>query len=167
LTQFKSGEFPISPLIASPLHRRTSFVLIPSFDLFRCAVTITVVNHWPYLDTYLDACSLKIFSLPPQLESGSLPIWPLDTPSPFPFVGPVLTPSFMVLISFVLCLFTSSPTSLFVITFRTLVISMPLPSCLSWTYPLKPPLFLRCLRIMPHLLHHWLLPLLWCLTNFV
>jgi hypothetical protein len=102
----------------------------------------------------------KISSLPPQLESGCLPIWPLGVPSPFPFVGHVLTPSFMVLISFVLCLFTSSPTSLSVITFKTLVISMPLSSCLIWTYPLKPPLLHPGLRIMSHLLYHWLLTFL-------
>jgi hypothetical protein len=48
----------------------------------------------------------------------------------------------------------------------TLVISIPLPSCLLWTYPLKPPLFHPCSRIMPHLIqrimphliHHLLLP---------
>jgi hypothetical protein len=42
----------------------------------------------------------------------------LDAPSPFPFAGHVLTPSFMVLIFFVLCLFASSTTSLFAITFK-------------------------------------------------
>jgi hypothetical protein len=110
-----------------------------------------LVIHPSCVDTHLYSGSLKISSLPPPLDSGCLSIWPLDVPSPFPFAGPILTPSFMVLISFVLCLFTSSPTSLSVITFKTLVISMSLPSYLSRTYPLKPPLFHPCLRIMPHL----------------
>ena len=44
---------------------------------------------------------------------------------------------------------------------------MPLSSYLPWTYPLKPPLFHLCSRIMPHLFHHWLLPLLWHLASFV
>jgi hypothetical protein len=116
-----------------------------------------LVIHRSLLDTYLYPCSLKISSLPPQLESGNLPIWPLDVPSPLPLAGPILTSSFVVLISFVLCLSTSSPTSLSVITFKTLVISMPLSSFLPWTYPFKPPLLHPCLRITPHLSHHWLL----------
>jgi hypothetical protein len=116
--------------------------------------------HRSRLDTHLYSYSLKIPSLPPQLESDNLLIWPLDISSSFPLAGLVLTSSCMALISFVLCLFTSSPTSLFVITFSTLVISMSLPSCLSRTYPLKPPIFHPCSRIMPHLSHHSLLLLL-------
>jgi hypothetical protein len=81
-----------------------------------------LVIHRSCLDTHLYYGSLEISSLPPQLGSDCSPIWPLDVPSPFPFAGPILTPFFMVLISFVLCLITSSPTSLSVITFKTLVI---------------------------------------------
>jgi hypothetical protein len=61
-----------------------------------------LVIHRSCLDTHLYFGSLKISSLPPQLESSSLPIWPLDVPPPFTFAGPVLTTSSMVLISFVL-----------------------------------------------------------------
>ena len=62
-----------------------------------------LVIHQSCFDTYLYSYSLKkISSLPPQFKSGSLPIWPLDVPSPFPFVGLVLTPSFVVLIFLVL-----------------------------------------------------------------
>jgi hypothetical protein len=130
LRKFESCELPIAPLIYFPPCRLTSFVLIPSLVVFICYDNPLVI-HRSLLDTYLYSCSLKISSLPPQLESGNLPIWPLDVPCPFPLTGPVSTPSFMVPISFVLCLFTSSSTSLSVITFKTLLISMPLPSCLS------------------------------------
>jgi hypothetical protein len=105
-----------------------------------------LVIHRSCLDTHLYSGSLKISSLPPQLESGCLPIWPLDVPSPFPFTGPILTPSFTILISFVLCLFTSFHTPLSIITFKTLVIFMPLSSCLIWTYLLKHPLLHPSLR---------------------
>jgi hypothetical protein len=117
------------------------------------AITITLSSIGLALTLIFILALKKISSLSPQFESGSLPIWPLDVPSHFIylFAGPILTPSFMVLKSFVLCLFTSYPTSLSVITFKTLVISMSLPSYLSRTYPLKPPLFHLCLRIMPHL----------------
>jgi hypothetical protein len=54
--------------------------------------------------THIYSYSLKISSLPPQFESGKLPVWPLDVPSPFPFAGHVPTPSFMALISYVLML---------------------------------------------------------------
>ena len=166
-TQFESCELPTSPLIS--FHSLTPYKCCLNsilYCVFICYHPHLVV-HRSCLDTHLYSYFLKIPSLPPQFESGSLPIWPLDVPSPFPFAGSVLTPSFMVLISFVLCLFTSYPTSLSVITFKTLVIFVPLPSCLLWTYPLKSPLFCPCSRIMPHLLHHWLLPLLWCLASFV
>jgi hypothetical protein len=69
-------------------------------------------------DTHPYSCTLKIPSFPPQVKSGNLPIWPLGVSSPFPLAGHVLTPSFMVLISFVLCLFTSPLTLLSVITFN-------------------------------------------------
>jgi hypothetical protein len=85
--------------------RLTSFVFnsIPCGVLF--AITLTLSSIDLCLDTHLYSYSLKkIPSLPPQFESGNLPIWPLDVPSPFPFAGPILIPSFMVLISFVLCL---------------------------------------------------------------
>ena len=166
-TQFESCKLPISPLISFSSLSPYKFCL----NSILCCVFICyhhyLVIHRSCLDTYLYSCSSKISSLPPQFESGNWHILPLDAHSPFPFAGTVLTPFFMVLISFVLCLFTSSPTSLFIITFKTLVISMPLPSCLPWTYPLKPHLFHSCLGIMPHLFHHWLLPLLWCLAGFV
>ena len=128
-TQFESCELPISPLISFHSLSPYKFCL----NSILCGVFICyhhLVIHRSCLDTHLYSGSLKISSLPPQLESGCLPIWPLDVPSPFPFIGPILTPSFTVLISFVLCLFTSSPASLSVITFRTLVISMPLSLCL-------------------------------------
>jgi hypothetical protein len=104
------------------------------------------------LDTYLYSCSLKkspLFHL--NLRVAVYLSGPWTYPLIFSFVGPILTPSFMVLISFVLCLFTSYPTFLSVIAFKTLVISMSLPSYLSRTCLLKPPLFHPCLRIMPPL----------------
>ena len=159
-TKFVSCELPISPLISFHFLSPYKFCVnsIP-WCVVICYHPHLVV-HRSCLDTHLHPYSLKkIPSLPPQFESGYLPIWPLDAPSPFPFAGPVLTPSFMVLISFVLCLFTSSPTSLSVNTFKkTLVISIPLPYCLPWTYPLKPSLVHPCSRIVPHLLHHWWIP---------
>jgi hypothetical protein len=128
-TQFESCELPISPLISFYFLSPYRFCVIS----IPCCVFIcyhpNLVVHRYCLDTHLYSYSLKVPSLSPQFESGNLPIWPLDAPSPFPFVGHVLTPFFMVLISLVLCLFTS-PTSLSVITFKTLVISMSLPSCL-------------------------------------
>jgi hypothetical protein len=130
-TQFKSCKVPTSPLIS--FHFLSPYMFC--VNSIPCCVFICYhphfVVHRSFLDTHLYSGSLKISSLPPPLESGCLPIWPLDVPSPFPFAGPILSPSFMVLISFVLCLSTSSPTSLSVITFKTLVISMSLPSCLS------------------------------------
>jgi hypothetical protein len=129
-TQFESCGLPISPLISFNFLSPYKFCV----NSIPCRVFICyhphLVVHRSYLDIYLYSCSLKISSPPPQFESGNLPIRPLDVPSPFPFAGPVLTLSFMVLISFVLCLFISSPTSFSVITFKTLVISMPLPACL-------------------------------------
>jgi hypothetical protein len=104
-------------------------MLIPSLAVFLFAITLTLLS----IDLALILIFIptkKISSPPPQLESGNLPIWPLDVPSPFPFEGSVLTPLFIVLISFVLFLFISSHTSSSIITFKTLVISMPLPFCL-------------------------------------
>jgi hypothetical protein len=158
-TQFESCELPISPLISFHFLSPYKFYVnsIPCCVFICYHPRLVVHRSYPWYSS-LFLVLKKIPSLPPQFESDNLPIWPLDVPSPFPLAGPVLTPSFMVLISFVLCLFTSSPTSLSVITFKTLVISMSLPSYLSRTYPLKPPLFHPCSRIMPHLSHHWLLP---------
>jgi hypothetical protein len=130
-TQFESYELPISPLISFHSLSPYKFLLIPSFAVCFICYHHYLVVHRSCLDTYLYSCSFKkISSLPPQFESGNLPIWALDVPSPFRFEGPVLTPLFMLLISFILCLFIFSHTSLYVITFKTLVISMPLPSCL-------------------------------------
>jgi hypothetical protein len=42
--------------------------------VFLFAITITFVIQRSYLGTYLYACSLKISSLSPQLESDNLPI---------------------------------------------------------------------------------------------
>jgi hypothetical protein len=42
-----------------------------------------LVIHRSCLDTHLYSYSLKIPSLPPQFESGYLPIWPLDVPPAF------------------------------------------------------------------------------------
>jgi hypothetical protein len=129
-TQFESCELPISPLISFHFLSPYKFCV----NSIHCCVFICyhpqLVVHRTCLDPHLYSYSLKISSLSPQFESGNLLIWPLAVPSPFPFACPVLTPSFMVLISFVLCLFSSSSTSLSVITFKTLVIFMPLPSCL-------------------------------------
>ena len=100
-TQFESYELPISPLIYFHFLSPYKFCV----NSIPCCVLICyhphLVVHRSCLDTYLYSCSLKISSLPPQFESGNLPMWPLDVSSPFPFAGPVLTPSFMVLISFV------------------------------------------------------------------
>jgi hypothetical protein len=126
-TQFESCELPISPLIY--FHTLSPYKLC--VNSIPCCVFICYHPHLrSCLDTHLYSYSLKIPSLPPQFESDNLPIWSLDVHFPFPFAGPALTSSFMVLISIVLCLFTSSPTSLSFITFKTLVISMLLPSCL-------------------------------------
>jgi hypothetical protein len=114
-------------ILDSFLHFATLRVL--PYHVFICYHPHLVV-HRSYLDIYLYSCSLNISSLPPQLESDNLLIWPLDISSSFPLASLVLAPSFMALVSFVLCLFTSSHTSLSIITFKTLVISMSLPSCL-------------------------------------
>jgi hypothetical protein len=115
-TQFESCELPISPLIYFHILLPYKFCV----NSITCCVFICyhphLVVHRPCLDTHLCFYSLKIPSLPPQFESGNLPIWSLDVHSPFPFACPALTPSFMVLISIVLCLFTSSPTFLSFIT---------------------------------------------------
>ena len=101
-TQFESCELPISPLISFHSLSPYKFCLNPTL----CCVFIHyhhhLVIHQSFLDTHLYSYSLKIPSLPPQFESGNLPIWPLDVPSPFPFAGPVLTPSLVVLIFLVL-----------------------------------------------------------------
>ena len=143
-TQFESCGLPISPLISfhflSPYEFCLNSILCYVFYLLSPSPCHPSILPW-----YSSLCWLfKISSLPPQLESGNSPIWPMDVPSPFPFACHVLTPSWMILISFVLCLFTSSPTSLSVITFKTIVIPMLLPSYLPWTYPLEPPLFHPC-----------------------
>jgi hypothetical protein len=103
-TQFVSCELPISPLISFPSLSPYKFCL----NSILCCVFICyhhhLVIHRSCLDTYLDACFLKISSRSPQLESGNLPIWSLGVPFSFPFAGPILTPSFMVLIYVVLML---------------------------------------------------------------
>jgi hypothetical protein len=63
------------------------------------------------LDTHIYFYSLKKFLSSTSIWERQFTHLALDAPSPFPFACPVLTPSFMVLISFVSCLFTSSPTS--------------------------------------------------------
>jgi hypothetical protein len=101
-TRFESYELPISPLISFHSLSPYKFCL----NSILCGVFICyhhhLVIHRSCLDTHLYSCSLKISSLPPQSESGNLPIWPLDVPSPFPFTGHVFTPSLMVFIFFVL-----------------------------------------------------------------
>ena len=60
----------------------TSVVLIPSFVVFWFSITITLSSI--DLDLILIFIhTKKISALPPQIESGSLPIWPLDVPSFF------------------------------------------------------------------------------------
>jgi hypothetical protein len=66
------------------------------------AITITLSSIDLALILILIPTLKKISSLPPQFESGSLPIWHMDVPSPFPFVGLVLTPSFVVFIFLVI-----------------------------------------------------------------
>jgi hypothetical protein len=109
-TQFESCELPTSPLISFHFLLPYKFCV----NSIPCCISICYhpqpVVHQCCLDNHPYSYSLKIPSFPPQFESGSLPIWPLDVSSSFPLAGPVLTPSCMVLISFVLCLFTSSPT---------------------------------------------------------
>jgi hypothetical protein len=101
-TQLESCELPISPLISFHFLSPYKFCI----NSILCCVCICyyhhLVSHQSYLNTYPYACYLKISSLPPHFESGNLPIRPLDVSSSFPLVGPVLTPSFVVLISFVL-----------------------------------------------------------------
>jgi hypothetical protein len=99
--QFESCELPISPLISFYFLSPYKFCVnsIPCYVLICYHPHLAV--HRSCLDTHLYSYFLKIPSLPPQFESGNLPIWPLDMPSLFPFAGPILTPSFMVLISFV------------------------------------------------------------------
>jgi hypothetical protein len=101
-THFESCEVPISPLISFHFLSPYEFCV----NYIPCCVFICyhphLVVHRSCLDTHIYSYSLKIPSLPPHFESGNLPIWPLDAPSPFPFVGHVLTPSFLVLISLVL-----------------------------------------------------------------
>jgi hypothetical protein len=103
-TQFESCEVPTSPLISfhflSPYKFCVNSIPWGVFIFYHPHLVV----HRSCLDTHLYFYSLKIPSLPPQFESSSLPIWPLDVFSPFPFTGPILTPSCMVLISFVLCL---------------------------------------------------------------
>jgi hypothetical protein len=101
-TQFESCGLPISLLI--PFHSLSpyKFVLIPSTAVCFICYHHYLVIHRSCLHTHLYSYSLKICSLPLQFESGNLPIWPLDVPSPFPFVGLVLTPSFVVFIFLVL-----------------------------------------------------------------
>jgi hypothetical protein len=132
-----------------------------------------LVIYRSYLDIYLYSCSLKIPSLPPRFESDNLPIWPLDISSSFPFAGPVLTPSFMVLISYVLCLFTSSHTSLFVNTFKnpcniythvfTLTLNLPFEAspfaslsgdnASSISSPIAPPSLTPCKSYLKYILY--------------
>jgi hypothetical protein len=73
-SQLESGASPISSLIVFLLCHLTSFVLIPSFDVFLVSIPITFFIHRSYLDTHIYACPLKISSLPPQFKSGNLPI---------------------------------------------------------------------------------------------
>jgi hypothetical protein len=103
-TQFEAVSYLSLPWFLFTPCCLTGFVLIPSFVVCFICYHHLLVIHRSCLDTHLDFGSLKISSLPPQLESGSLLIWPLDVPCPFPFIGPILTPSFMVLISLVLML---------------------------------------------------------------
>jgi hypothetical protein len=72
--------------------------------MFLFASTITLSSIDLALVVIFIPTLKKISSLLPQVESGNLPIWPLDVSSSFSFAGLVLTPSFMVLISFVLML---------------------------------------------------------------
>jgi hypothetical protein len=101
-TQFENCMLPISPLISFHFLLPYKFCV----NSIPCCVFICyhphVVVHRSCLNTHLYSYSLKIPSLPPQFETGNLPIWPLDIPSDFPFAGPVLTPSFTILLSFVL-----------------------------------------------------------------
>jgi hypothetical protein len=54
-------------------------------------ITLMFILYWPF----------KISSFPSQSECCTLPIVPLDVSSSFPLAGHVLTPTFVVLISFV------------------------------------------------------------------
>jgi hypothetical protein len=87
------------PWFLFPPCRLTSFVH-PLLCLFAIIILLSSID--PALILIFNSCSLKISSPPPQLESGNLPIWPLDVSSSFPLAWLVLTPSFMVLISLVL-----------------------------------------------------------------
>jgi hypothetical protein len=151
-TQFVSCELPITPLVFVPSLSRYKFC--PNSIL--CCVSICyhhyLVIHRPWLDTYLYSCSLKFPLF--HLKSSNLPIWPLDEPSPFFICRSCLNS--ILYGTYILCSYAHLPPLLHscMLSPLSLVISIHLHSCLLWTYPLKPPLFNPCLRIMPHLLHH-------------
>jgi hypothetical protein len=101
-TQFESCELPISPLISFLSLSSYKFCLNPTLRCVFIHYHHHLVIHRSFLDTHLYSHSLKIPSLLPQFESGSLPIWPLDVPSFFLLACPVLTPPSLVFIPLVL-----------------------------------------------------------------
>jgi hypothetical protein len=104
LRKFESCELPTSPLISFHflLPYKFCFKSILCYVFYLLSPSPCHPSILPWYSSLF--CLFKISSLPPQLGSGCLPIWPLDIPPSFPFACLVLTPSFMVLISVVLML---------------------------------------------------------------
>jgi hypothetical protein len=116
-SQFESGALLIPPLVITSSLPRASLtlalffiVLIPLVFVRLHLLSLTLLpviafnpcNIYIFTLVLILNLPLKSYSFPPQFESGNLPIWTLDVPSPFPFAGLVLTPSFVVFIFLVL-----------------------------------------------------------------
>jgi hypothetical protein len=80
----RTVSYPSPPWFLPNSCHLTSSVLIPSFVVCFICYHHYLFIHRSCFDTYIYSCSLKkISSLPPQFESGGLPIRPLDVPSHF------------------------------------------------------------------------------------
>jgi hypothetical protein len=79
-TQLESCEFS---WFLFTYGRLTSVVLILSFAVYWFSITITLSSIDLALILIFIHTQKKISALPPQIESGSLPIWLLDVPSFF------------------------------------------------------------------------------------
>jgi hypothetical protein len=128
-TQFESCELPISALISfyslSPYKFYLNSILCYVFICFHHYLVI----HQSCLDTHLYSYSLKkIPSLPPQLESGNLLIWPLDIS--FSICKSCLNS--ILYGTSILCSYAHLPPLLrsWPLSSLSLAISIPLPSCL-------------------------------------
>jgi hypothetical protein len=174
-SQFESGALLIPPLVITSSLPRASLTLALFFIVLIpfVFVHLHLLSLTPLLVIAFNPCNIYIFTLvlilnlpfksysfPPQFESGSLPIWTLDVPSPFSIYRSCLNSilcGIYILGSYAHLPPLLHPCPLSPLNPRD---TYALVHMLTLNLPFKASSFPSLFGIMPHPLHRWLLPLL-------